>query len=384
MPCLACGNDDMKPCLDLGCQPLANDFKLSDSEHEEAWPLAVDLCTSCHHLQLNHFVDPEIIFKNYLYVSGTSDVFRRHMYWFADFTGARAGMRVLDIGCNDGTQLTVFKERGCETWGVDPAENLFPISSSNHKVHLGFFETFSPNIFFDVMCAQNVFAHNRDPLAFLQHAKTMMDTYTKFYIQTSQADMVLNGEFDTIYHEHINFFNVLSFKRLAERAGLALLDVLKTPIHGTSFMFVVGREGEPTSNVQAMIDLETAQGMHTLELYELWAAKARAFAERIRRDLTGKFVVAYGAAAKGNTLLNFVGLRPNMIIDDNPLKQGRFSPGVRSPVVPSSALTTLPDHAVTFVPLAWNFFDEIRMKILAKRDRIDDEFYDLKYIISCI
>ena len=383
MTCLACGATALTPCLDLGHQPLANDFKSSATEPEEAYPLAVDLCTTCHHLQLDYFVRPELMFKHYLYVSGTSATFRKHMEWFAEFTGAGKGTRVLDIGCNDGSQLDVFKARGCETWGVDPAENLYTVSSKNHKVHLGFFETFEPRVTFDVLCAQNVFAHNRDPLAFLEHAKTMMHPDSKFYIQTSQADMVLNGEFDTIYHEHINFFNVLSFKSLVERAGLQLLDVRKTEIHGISFLFVVGR-GQPLPSVRDAIRLETEQGLHTLEFYDAWAAKARAFADCIRRDLDAKFVVAYGAAAKGNTLLNFVGLRPQMIIDDNSLKQGRFSPGVRSPVVPSSALETLPDHPVTFVPLAWNFFDEIKAKILTKRDREDDEFYNLKSIISSI
>lgn len=382
MHCLACGADGTAPCLDLGRQPLANDFKQTDTEPEDAWPLAVELCPSCHHLQLDYFIDPELMFKNYLYVSGTSGTFRKHMEWFADFTGAGPWHRVLDIGCNDGTQLDVFKARGCETWGVDPAENLFPLSSKKHKVHLGFFETFNPDVTFDILCAQNVFAHNRDPHAFLQRAATMMEPDSKFYIQTSQADMVLNGEFDTIYHEHINFFNVESFRRLAMRAGLVLIDALKTPIHGTSFLFVVARTGVPSSNVQMMIDAETTQGVHTLELYDAWAAKARSFAARIKSDLTGKYVVAYGAAAKGNTLLNFVGVRPEMIIDDNPLKQGRFSPGVRSPVRPSSALDALPDGPVVFVPLAWNFFDEIKEKILKVRNRPDDSFYDLKSVLT--
>jgi hypothetical protein len=377
MKCLACGGTDLCPCLDLGTQPLANDFKKTETEREEAYPLAVVLCSECHHLQLDYFIDPDLMFKHYLYVSGTSAVYRRHMEWFADLTGAGPDHEVLDIGCNDGTQLDVFKGRGCHTWGVDPAENLFQISSKKHTVHLGYFETFKPGKTFDVMCAQNVFAHNRNPLGFLSHAKTMMSDNTKFYIQTSQADMVQNGEFDTIYHEHINFFNVVSFQRLIERAGLVLLDAFKTPIHGTSFMFIVSRNGQPSSNVQTLIDSETAQGLHSSEFYYEWAEKARAFARKIKTDLEGKYVVAYGAAAKGNTLLNFVGLRPEMIIDDNPLKQGRFSPGVRSPVLPSSSIESLPEHSIVFLPLAWNFFDEIKTKILALRNRPRDTFYNL-------
>ena len=381
MQCLACGRGDLRPCLDLGAQPLANDFKKTDTEFEEVYPLAVMLCPECHHLQLDYFIDPNLMFKNYLYVSGTSQVFRQHMEWFVTLTNAGPDHDVLDIGCNDGTQLDVFKERGCRTWGVDPAENLFQISSKKHNVHLGYFETFNSEKKFDIMCAQNVFAHNRDPLAFLTRAKTMMGDHTKFYIQTSQADMVQNGEFDTIYHEHINFFNVVSFQRLVKRAGLVLVDAFKTPIHGTSFMFVVGRTGQPTNNVQTLIETEIAHGLHSLDSYDAWAEKARAFARKIKTDLAGKYVVAYGAAAKGNTLLNFVGLRPEMIIDDNPLKQGRFSPGVRSPVLPSSVIADLPDQPVVFLPLAWNFFDEIKSKIIALRNNPKDSFYNLSEVI---
>jgi hypothetical protein len=146
-------------------------------------------------------------------------------------------------------------------------------------------------------------------------------------------------------------------------------------------MFIVSRNGQPSSNVQTLIDSETAQGLHSLAFYDTWAEKARTFARKIKTDLEGKYVVAYGAAAKGNTLLNFVGLRPEMIIDDNPLKQGRFSPGVRSPVLPSSSIEGLPDRPIVFLPLAWNFFDEIKSKILALRNQPDDVFYNLAEVI---
>lgn len=365
--CLACGAVSMLPCLDLGPQPMANDFKNSPHEPETAYPLAVELCPECHHLQLTYFLEPDLMFKHYLYVSGTSATYRKYMEWFADIAGSG---RVLDIGCNDGTQLDVFKARGCETWGIDPAENLFPISSAKHRVSLGYFEDYNPGVTFDIMNAQNVFAHNRDPLGFLMHAKTMMHSNTRFYIQTSQADMVHNGEFDTIYHEHINFFNVMSFKKLTERAGLVLLDVHKTPIHGTSYMFVVGLEGTPDPRVEQELAVENARGLHSTETYSAWADKCRAFRDRVSNDLRGKSIVAYGAAAKGNTLLNFLRLKPDVIIDDNPLKHGKYSPGMRVPVCSSEYIKTI-DRPVVFLPLAWNLYDEIKSKLP------DGEFYKL-------
>ncbi len=378
--CLACGSWSMRSCLDLGVQPPANEFKNSETENETVYPLGVDLCKNCHHLQLNYFIDPDLMFKNYLYVSGTSDTYREYLTWFANKVG-KAGDRVLDIGCNDGTQLDMFKAIGCETWGVDPAENLWPVSSVKHNVTLGYFDdNYEPGVMFDVMNAQNVFAHNRNPLGFLVRARRFMHTETRMYIQTSQADMVANGEFDTIYHEHINFFNVLSFKKLAERAGLVLLDVIKTKIHGTSYMFVVGLYGEPDPRVECEMEREEAAGLHTAATYNTWAANCHAFSVKVRADLAGKYVVAYGAAAKGNTMLNFLKFKPQVIIDDNPLKQGKFSPGIRAPVMGSEYLKSLaPEQPVVFLPLAWNLFDEIKNKILNIRNNPIDSFYNLKF-----
>jgi SAM-dependent methyltransferase len=378
--CLACGSAHLVPCLNLGDQPLANEFKNSETEHEETYPLAVVRCEECDHLQLDYFIDPDLMFKNYLYVSGTSSTYREYLAWFASMAG-RKGDRVLDIGCNDGTQLDMFKDIGCDTWGVDPAENLWPVSSAKHKVTLGYFDAnYNPGVMFDVMNAQNVFAHNRDPLTFLANAKRFMHPGTKLYIQTSQADMVLNGEFDTIYHEHINFFNVLSFKKLTERAGLVLLDVTKTKIHGTSYMFVVGIEGTPGESVARELAREEEAGLHKAATYNAWAINCHKFAEKVRADLNGSFVVAYGAAAKGNTMLNFLKFKPNVIIDDNPLKQGKFSPGVRARVAASDYLNSLPDdQPVVFLPLAWNLFEEIKSKILKTRNNPIDTFYNLKF-----
>jgi len=376
--CLACGSPSLVPCLDLGNQPLANDFRSSPDEREETWPLAVVRCRECCHLQLDYFIDPDLMFKHYLYVSGTSGTYRKYLDWFAEFTGVQPGQKVLDVGCNDGTQLDVFKLRGAETWGVDPAENLWPLSSKKHNVTLGYFgDSYEPGVLFDIVNAQNVFAHQRDPLGTLKNMKRVTHAQSRIYIQTSQADMVLNGEFDTIYHEHINFFNILSFQKLADRAGLVLMDVLKTPIHGTSYMFILG-QGPPSANVAQLMERERAQGLYDGPLYDAWAVKCLEFKTRLKRRLAGAYVVAYGAAAKGNTLLNFVGVRPQVIIDDNPLKQGRWSPGQRSPVVPKSWLETAPDQSLTFLPLAWNLFDEIRRQVLEVRSDPRDEFINLK------
>jgi hypothetical protein len=194
--------------------------------------------------------------------------------------------------------------------------------------------------------------------------------------------MVPNDEFDTIYHEHISFFNVKSMRALAERAGLYLIDAIKTSIHGTSYVFVLGKRNHQ-QRVNNIIDMETVAGLYTDDTYARWAANTlrlidelKVFVELYRSK--GYVIGGYGAAAKGNTLLNSSRIQLDFIIDDNPLKQGKLSPGMHIPVVSIDHLDTLvPDQKVLFVPLAWNFFDEIRRKIKARRNSANDKY--LKY-----
>ena len=202
------------------------------------------------------------------------------------------------------------------------------------------------------------------------------------FISTSQADMVLNNEFDTIYHEHISFFNAKSMKALAERAGLHLVDAIKTPIHGTSYVFVLSKKAAP-NRVENIVSMEDSMGLYTDETYAHWAANTlrlvdelKVFVEMYRKK--GFVLAGYGAAAKGNTLLNASGIVLDFIIDDNAMKQGKLSPGQHIPVVPVEHLDQFTEtDKVLFVPLAWNFFAEIKRKIKSRRNLSQDKF--LKY-----
>jgi 2-polyprenyl-3-methyl-5-hydroxy-6-metoxy-1,4-benzoquinol methylase len=381
--CLACGSGDLVPMLDLKEQPLANSFVKDTQAHEPAWPLKVNMCTHCHHLQLTHAVDPEIIYKDYLYVSGTSKTYLDYMEWYARFTREQMkhwATSVLDIGCNDGSQLDAFKRLGMTTYGVDPAENLYPVcKEKGHNVICGFWDEETQAKFngqkFNIITSQNAFAHIPDPLGYLKLVRESLAAGGRMYISTSQADMIVNDEFDTIYHEHISFFNIKSMKALAERAGLFLIDVVKTPIHGISYIFVLGRDEENSQRVNNLLAMEQMQGLYTDETYAHWAANTlrlvdelKVFVELYRNK--GYIIAGYGAAAKGNTLLNFSNIKLDFIVDDNPLKQGMFSPGMNIPVVSINHLDNYaPTDKILFVPLAWNFFKEIRQKILAKRKR---------------
>jgi SAM-dependent methyltransferase len=385
--CLACGNNNLTLTLNLGYQPLANNF-LTDTSQNEFYPLAVNRCENCFHLQLTHVVDPAVIYKNYAYVSGTSQTYLDYMWWFAkwcrEYSNNYRGS-VLDIGCNDGSQLDFFNKLGFNTYGVDPAENLHATSTSKgHRVVCGFWNEQSignlDNRQFDIVVAQNAFAHNPDPLTYLKLLKPLLKEQGLFFIQTSQADMVCNGEFDTIYHEHVNFYNVNSMNELCKRAGLGLVDAIKTPIHGTSYVFVVGHHGRP-EHINNLIELE--KDLLDVTVYQNWKTTAESLTSEFLsvceeyRDNEYK-LIGYGAAAKGNTLLNYAGVSLDYIIDDNPLKQNTYSPGRDIPVVSSSILKKYKaKDKILFIPLAWNYFDEIKNKILSLRSNSSDKF--LKY-----
>jgi len=377
MSCVACGSyGSLEMCLDLGIQPLANSYKTRPEDPETHYPLGVNLCHACHHLQLFHFVNPDEMFKNYIWVSGTSGHYKKYLAWFAETVRSRYldAKNVLDIGCNDGSQLDAFKSLGFETFGVDPAVNLAVKSSLNHSIHVGYFDDTYPDRKFDVITAANVFGHTRDPLNFLENAKRLTHDDSLIFIQTSQADMVLNNEFDTIYHEHVSFFNCKSMKILVERAGLVLRDVFKTNIHGTTYVFVISKYGK--SNLP-LLESELAMGLYSDECYRKWSKTCVEKANKLRASLEGKRVIGYGAAAKGNTVLNFIKVKPEVIIDDNPLKMGLFTPGMGSEIVSSEYIKTLGPEPVVFLILAWNLMDEIKTKILDIRNNPLDEFVSI-------
>lgn len=388
--CVVCESDLLELTLDLNNQPLANTYPDKIHHDEPYYPLAVNRCLQCSHLQLTHIVNPEIIYKDYAYVSGTSQTYLDYMFWFAkwcrEYSDCWHG-HVLDIGCNDGSQLDAFGNLGFVTYGVDPAENLYKISSQKgHQIVRGFWNQESidklDNNKFDLVICQNAFAHNPDPVAFLKLVDKITKDKGTVFIQTSQSDMVANGEFDTIYHEHISFYNINSFNELCKRSPFSLIDVIKTPIHGTSYVFVLSKSKQRAEHVKNLIALE--EKLLEKETYTKWSERSKnitkEFAETICKfKEDGYKIVGYGAAAKGNTLLNFAGVDLDYIVDDNPRKQGRFSPGRDIPIVSMDVLLSLYNETdrILFVPLAWNFFTEIKKRIKNVRNNTNDRF--LKY-----
>ena len=387
--CLACGDASLRTLLDLGNQPLANSYHTG--ELQQKYPLKLNVCTKCHHLQQSHTVDPDLMFKDYLYVSGTTNTLKLYFDDFAKRTLEYypKAKNILDIACNDGTQLDSYKKIGLATHGIDPAKNLFETSSSKgHQVicdYLTHDVATKLDKKFDIITAQNVFAHTSEPLEFLEACKVLLDDKGLLFIQTSQANMVVNNEFDTVYHEHISFFNTFSMKLLVERAGLRLFDVFKTDIHGTSYVFVITKNNSLNENqgVKLNLDSENDQKLHSMVTYGDYVSKCYRAAFELKDKLkelkeAGYSIIGYGAAAKGNTLLNFAQIDLDLIIDDNPLKQNLLTPGQNIVIKSVEILNSFDkDSKVAFVPLAWNFFEEIKARVKKVRD-VDSDIF-IKY-----
>jgi len=381
--CVCCGKSNLSLVLDLNNQPLANSYHKEDELLEE-YPLGLNLCEDCYHLQLTHIVNPDLLFKNYLYCSGTTQTLRDNFEWFSNFVLEDAPVcnSVLDIACNDGSQLDCFASKGIKTFGVDPAENLYEISSEKHDVICDYFDSRLFDSKFDILIAQNVFAHNENAKTFLDDCEQLMHDDSKLYIQTSQSYMIRNNQFDTIYHEHISFFNINSMNELIKRTGLHLVDVIKTPVHGVSYLFILSKKKMNEHRIQNLIDVERETGLYSKKTYDDYKQNILNIVESFKKvveHVQGEYpVIGYGAAAKGNTFLNFTDIKLDYVIDDNELKQGLYTPGTNIEIKSVELLKEYgEDDRILFVPLAWNFYDEIRKRIKKVRDNKNDRF--LKY-----
>jgi hypothetical protein len=219
----------------------------------------------------------------------------------------------------------------------------------------------------DIIVCQNAFAHNYDPIQFLKDCREIMNDTAELFITTSQANMIINGEFDTIYHEHISFYNIKSMNILAKRAGLNLIDVIKHPIHGTSYIFIFSKTKNNDQHIENLIHEEHELGLYRMNTYVTYSNKCKQTIKHLKQlsdFLTdNQFeVIGYGAAAKGTTLINSSNLNLKFVVDDNPLKQEMYIPGTSIKIVNKDELSKLTGKIVC-IPLAWNFFEEIKSKL---------------------
>ncbi|MGI9079041.1 MAG: class I SAM-dependent methyltransferase [Gemmatimonadaceae bacterium] len=380
--CRACGSGQLRKFLELGPQPLANSFLSSEGEFgaEKRYPLDVYFCEGCTLVQLLDVIDPEVLFRDYIYVTGTSDTIAAHNATYAQTVVELLGLTrddlVVEIASNDGSLLGCFQQHGVRTLGVEPATNIAEIASARgiETVNRFFDADAAPDIRESfggakAVIGNNVFAHVDDSRGFLRGCRELLDDDGLVIIEVPYLrEMIDKLEYDTVYHEHLCYFSVAALLALCESAALSLIRVDRVPVHGGSIRIYAGRRehyGDHAPAVVAMIEEERELGLTNFARFEQFAADV----EANRRDIlglldslarSGSTMAGYGAPAKGNTLLNYCNISTGTLpytVDKSPLKVGKYTPGMHLPVRPTSTL--LDDQPDYVMILAWNFAGEI-------------------------
>lgn len=380
--CRSCGAEELVPVLDLGQTPLANSLLTREQldEPEGVYPLELVFCPTCTLVQITETVAPEILFRDYLYFSSFSDAMLRHAEDVVNqiLKERQLGPHSLavEVASNDGYLLQFYKRAGVAVLGIEPACNVAEVAEQQNGVRT-IAEFFDENLArtlaergeqADVLHANNVLAHVADLNGFVSGLQLVLKDDGVAVIEVPYVkDLIDCCEFDTIYHEHLCYFSVTALDVLFRRHELEIVGVERLKIHGGSLRLRVAHAGRftPHGSVSELLKEEQAWGVAEPAFYARFSAQV----ERLRSELRGLLeslkakgarVAAYGAAAKGSTLLNYfqIGRETiDFVADRSTYKQGRYMPGVHIPIVePAHLLAEMPDYVLL---LTWNFADEI-------------------------
>lgn len=385
--CRGCEGTRFTKWLNLGMQPLANCF-LTKTElnlmelgslYEDYFPLEVVYCNKCNLVQLSHIVNPNILFKDYLYYSSTSQSFREHFERLAEkefnLDRVSKGDIVVDIGSNDGILLRPFKDLGAHIIGIEPAKEIAKRANKSGIATIPeyFTKKLAAKIVKDngkatLITMTNVFAHVNDLKEILDGVKLLLAPEGKFMIEVPYLHQMLeDGTFDLIYHEHLSYFHIASLRALLRRFGLEPVEVERVPVHGGSLR-VYSQVIKNDSNWQPTND----EGLITSRKFREFPKKIEHNKREVLRILDSlkkqnKRIVGFGAPAKMSTMLNYYGIGKNyfqFVIDDAYEKQGLYTPGTHLKVVKRPVdLNYYADYVFIF---AWNFKDQIMMSLKAQ------------------
>ena len=387
--CGGCGASGLEPVLDLGVSPLANRL-CSEAElsgPEPRYPLEVLRCDHCSLVQLSCVVPRDALFSRYVYFSSYSDTMLAHSRELALEVVASRGLGAqslaLGIASNDGYLLQYYRDAGVKVLGIEPASNVAEVARGRGiATRTAFFgralgaELRAEGVAADVVHAHNVLAHVDDLPGFVHGIADVLAPGGLAVVEVPYVrDLVEEVEFDTIYHEHVYYFSATAIARLLEREGLVLADVERVAIHGGSLrVFAMHRGAAMSSRARTLLAEERLLGIDQAAFYRDFATRVVALREEtveLLRDLRAKGarIAAYGASAKGSTLLNYFGIGSaeiDYVVDRSDAKQGLFTPGTHLPILaPETLLSDRPDYVLL---LTWNFKDEILEQQRAYRE----------------
>ena len=392
-----CGKSSLVKVMELTPTPPGNDFikKKEIGIEETKYPLDLYFCKNCFHIQLGHVVDPKILYqKNYTYVSATSNYFVNHLKKYAENMIKRfdlkSGYLVSDIGSNDGTTLSFFKEAGMKVVGIDPAKDIALKATYKGINTIGDFfcyslarklkTKFGPCKF---ITSHNACAHIDDLFDVFKGVEHWLDDDGIFVVEVGYfVDVYQNTWFDTIYHEHLDYHTVAPFDKLFGRVGMEIIDVQRIEPQGGSIRIIAQKNGgkhKRSFSVNKLITFEHQLGLNKIETFYEFNFKinnVKKNLQKLVRSLKkdGKLIAGFGAPTKATTLMAHFGLDEKVldfIVDDNPLKQGLFTPITHIPILPTEALYKYkPDFVLI---LAWNFAGPI-MKTQARYEKEVGQF----------
>lgn len=376
-----------EPFFDLGRMPLANSFLSAAAEFagEQSYPLAAAACPTCGLVQLNYVVPAEQLYRDYIYVSSTSEAVRAHAEMLAesliDQYGWGPSDLVVEVASNDGTVLKAFKNKRVRVLGVEPARNIAAIAEADGVPTVAeFFNTNTARVIradhgpAAAILGRHVFAHVDDVHGFLEAVHASLAPDGVFIIEVPYlADLLKKLEFDTVYHEHLSYIALEPMRRLCAMHDLELVDADRVALHGGSILLHMRRAGVgiPSDRLRRMLEAERALKLSDPATLAAFVAGVRSWKDRFEALIdgvvkSGGTLIGYGAAAKANTLLNYcpgVARSLKLILDRSPHKHGRYAPGTHVRV---ESVDQWEGAAAThMVILAWNFQNEIMRQMAA-------------------